>query len=182
MSQENTAKNMIVKIVVTGAILLVVAGIWFVKNAPPPDPAQPPSPEQASDTDFALDVTGEIDFEQLTSYGLPILIDFGAEWCPPCQAMAPVLEELNEELRGRAVIKYVDVDKYPALASQYPAYSLPTQVLFDANGEPFRPPDPQAVRLNLYALKDTEEHVLTTHTGLLTKDDMLALLTAMGME
>lgn len=52
--------------------------------------------------DFSLYVTEKIDLEKLKSYGLPIIIDFGADSCIPCKEMAPVLLELNAGLRGKA--------------------------------------------------------------------------------
>ncbi|MFM1843189.1 MAG: Thioredoxin [Cyanobacteriota bacterium] len=70
-------------------------------------------------------------FEQMLNHSpRPILVDFYATWCGPCQMMTPVLEELGNHLRGRLQIVKIDTDKYPALASQYGIQALPTLVLF----------------------------------------------------
>jgi len=62
---------------------------------------------------------------------LPILVDFWATWCAPCRAVAPVLEELSEELAGKVTIGKLDVDANPMLSTQLRIQSIPTMVLFD---------------------------------------------------
>jgi thioredoxin len=75
-------------------------------------------------------------FEDLLSGSdVPVLVDFYATWCGPCQMMVPILEQVNAQLQGRLQIVKIDTDKYPQLASQYQVYALPTLVLFK-NGQP----------------------------------------------
>lgn len=70
-------------------------------------------------------------FQQLLSGSdLPVLVDFYATWCGPCQMMAPILEKVNAQLKGRLQVVKIDTDKYPQLASQYQIQALPTLVLF----------------------------------------------------
>lgn len=71
----------------------------------------------------------------LASTNLPVLVDFYATWCGPCQMMAPILEQVNAQLNNQVQIVKVDTDKYPRLASQYQIQALPTLVLFQ-NGQP----------------------------------------------
>jgi protein disulfide-isomerase len=68
--------------------------------------------------------------EMLSGSDLPILVDFYADWCGPCQLMARELEMVNAELQGQLKIIKIDTEKYPELASQYQVYALPTLVLF----------------------------------------------------
>jgi thioredoxin 1 len=65
----------------------------------------------------------------------PVLIDFWAEWCPPCHAIAPSLEELSQELAGQVTIKKLNIDDNPRMAIKYGVRSIPTLIIF-RNGEP----------------------------------------------
>jgi thioredoxin 1 len=65
----------------------------------------------------------------------PVLIDFWAEWCPPCHAIAPSLEELSTEFAGQVAIKKLNIDDNPRTAITYGVRSIPTLILFK-HGEP----------------------------------------------
>ncbi len=69
----------------------------------------------------------------LSNSDVPVLVDFYATWCGPCQMMAPILEKVNAQLKGRLQVVKIDSDKYPQLASQYQIQALPTLVLFKAS-------------------------------------------------
>ncbi len=60
----------------------------------------------------------------------PLLVDFWAEWCGPCRAVAPTLEELADRYRGRATIAKLDVDANASSASRYQVQAIPTLILF----------------------------------------------------
>lgn len=72
--------------------------------------------------------------ELLTGSDLPVLVDFYATWCGPCKMMAPILEEVNQQMKNKIRIIKIDTDKYPQLASEYHIEALPTLVLFK-NGQ-----------------------------------------------
>ncbi len=180
MNDEVTVKSkkgLAVKIIIPVLLICIVAGIWILKNR-----------NKGQDTvstdmsDFGLHVTEKIDMEKLKSYGIPIIIDFGSDSCIPCKEMAPVLEELNSELKGKAIIRFVDVWKYPDLAEGYPVSVIPTQIFFDAEGRPYSPEDPETLQLKQYTLKTTGEHVFTAHEGGVTREQLLSALKEMGLE
>jgi thioredoxin 1 len=60
----------------------------------------------------------------------PVLVDFYAEWCGPCHAMAPVLKEVANEFSEKVKIIKVDIDKNPAASTLYKIISIPTMILF----------------------------------------------------
>ena len=68
--------------------------------------------------------------EMLSGADVPVLVDFYADWCEHCQMMAPILNQVNSQLQGKIRVVKIDTEKYPALASQYEIYALPTLVLF----------------------------------------------------
>lgn len=69
-------------------------------------------------------------FDQLINARKPVLVDFYAEWCGPCKAMKPVLDEVKSEVGDRAVIVKVDVDRNRPAASLYGVNSVPTLMIF----------------------------------------------------
>ena len=73
--------------------------------------------------------------EFFASSKLPVLVDFYAPWCGPCQLMGGIMDQVDEMMSEKINILKVNTDKYPALASQYRVYALPTLVLFK-DGEP----------------------------------------------
>ncbi|MGL4397455.1 MAG: thioredoxin [Hyphomicrobium sp.] len=62
----------------------------------------------------------------------PVLVDFHAQWCGPCKAMAPALDQVAEELKGKVKIVKVDVDENPKVTGTYGIRAMPTLILFKA--------------------------------------------------
>lgn len=74
-------------------------------------------------------------FADLTNTDKPVLVDFYADWCAPCRAMKPVLEDLKSQMGEDVSIFKIDVDKNQSIAERYAIRSIPTLILFK-NGEP----------------------------------------------
>ncbi len=201
--EQKKKSTMLIKILVPAFIVIVVAGIFLFKNLPGEDTidkgdtahtAQNDVPEQKSEqpgadkidvdfksSEFDLDSTNSLNIEELLSYGLPVLIDFGADSCIPCKEMAPVLEELNKELRGKAIVKFVDVWKNNDAAGEVPLRVIPTQFFFDKDGKPYIV-DESKFGFVMYKHKVTEEHVFTAHEGGMTKEEIMAIFKELGVE
>jgi len=60
----------------------------------------------------------------------PILVDFWAVWCGPCQVQGPIIEEVAKEMDGKAVIGKINVDENPASAQKFNVMSIPTLMIF----------------------------------------------------
>ena len=71
--------------------------------------------------------------EVIDASAVPVLVDFYADWCPPCRRLTPLLEKLSTELDGQLKIVKLDVDN-TSLASQFGVMNIPTMILFK-NGQ-----------------------------------------------
>ncbi len=154
------------------AIIIVIAGIWIFKNKN--------KTNNADNSDFELNITSNFDIEKLKSYNLPIIIDFGSEGCMPCRQMAPALKQVNNELRGKAIIRFIDVWEYPDLANGYPIELIPTQIFINKDGTPYAPKNAEELELQ-FVTDEQGNHTLTTHIGALTVEQMKSMLKEMGL-
>ena len=77
-------------------------------------------PQDVNDAEFGTEV---IDSE------IPVLVDFWAEWCGPCRAIAPVLESLAEDYNGKVKIVKINVDKETDLANKYNVSAIPSLII-----------------------------------------------------
>lgn len=67
--------------------------------------------------------------------GLPLLVDFSATWCPPCQKLKPIFHELGEQYRDRVNFVSIDTDDMPALAQRYDIQNIPCLIYMTPEGK-----------------------------------------------
>ena len=81
---------------------------------------------QVTDTNFDAEVLAATE---------TVLVDFWAEWCQPCKAMDPILEDLSQELAGKVKIVKLNVEENVGITTRYNVRAMPTMIVFK-NGEP----------------------------------------------
>jgi thioredoxin 1 len=72
----------------------------------------------------------DANFDETVKNNNVILIDFGADWCGPCRALAPAIEELAKEYTGKVLVGKLDVDENPKIAERFQVFSIPTLIVF----------------------------------------------------
>ncbi len=90
--------------------------VWIVVDMNSPEPKEQRSLSQVSST--------------IQHSTVPVLVEFYADWCPPCRVVAPLLEELTQEAAGRAKVVKVDMDADEGLANEYRVRAIPTFIAF----------------------------------------------------
>lgn len=108
--------------IIIGALILALAVFYLfakskMKNIP-----------VVEDSENILTLTDK-NFQHQTK-NRTVLVDFWAGWCVPCRMMAPVLNNLAEELNGNAFVGKIDVEQYQGLANKFKIRNIPTMVLF----------------------------------------------------
>lgn len=108
-----------------------------------------PLTEPSSKEDSNIQTLNLDDFKKMIATDQPALIDFHTVWCAPCRKMAPVIDEIEKEYVGKAVVKRVDVDKSQEVAKTYEISGVPVFMLF-VNGK-----------------------AVWTHNGIISKEDLI---------
>jgi len=77
----------------------------------------------------------DANFEETIKKNKLVFVDFWANWCGPCRALAPTVVELAKEYSGKVVVGKLDVDENPATAERFQVFSIPTMIIFKNGSE-----------------------------------------------
>jgi thioredoxin 1 len=121
-------------------------------------PDASPEPEQPATEAGEQAAPDEIDARAETAASLPRLVDLGRGTCIPCKMMAPILEGLQREYEGRAVVEVIDLREDAGAATDYGIRVIPTQIFFDSEG-----------------------NEVWRHEGFLPREDIVAKFAEMGV-
>ena len=83
---------------------------------------------------MALEITDKSFEDVVLKSDKPVMVDFWAAWCGPCRMVGPIIEELSNDFKGRAVVGKLDVDANQEFAAKYGVRNIPTVLVFK-NGE-----------------------------------------------
>lgn len=84
--------------------------------------------------DATIALTAKNFENEVKKFNLPVLVDFWAQWCGPCRMIAPIVEEIAQDLKGKLKVGKVNVDEEQDLAGEFNIMSIPTLLVFK-NGE-----------------------------------------------
>ena len=132
-------------------LLLALLSFWLLSGC---QSDTSPQEETALIPDLA-----SIPLEQALSSSLPTIAEFGRGICVPCKEMKPILEELATEYEGKLNVVIVEVDDHMDQVRQYGIMAIPTQIVFDSNG-----------------------NEITRHVGFWPKEEMVEQFRNMGIE
>jgi thioredoxin 1/putative thioredoxin len=119
-----------------------------------------------------LQITEQNFEREILDSDVPVLVEFGAEWCGPCKVVLPELEALSRDLAGKAKIVQIDIDKSPLIAQQMGVQSVPTFVVFQQG----RPVDGRQGAMRKAQLQQMLEPFLPRAAGALKAEEVQKLL------
>jgi thioredoxin 1 len=120
--------NNILKLLIILAIVFLIAGLIIFQG-------RDKATYKDGETSSSEKISTTKDSSDVIAKNLPVLIDLGRGTCIPCKMMLPILQELQEEYKGEAIIKIIDIRYDPEPVRFYKIRLIPTQIFFDALGK-----------------------------------------------
>lgn len=122
---------------------------------------RPERGQKTDQTDSQRKPTAAQQLDKITSgeLGKPAMVELGADWCPPCRQMKPIISDLKSSYADKVEILTIDVDANPDIARQYSVESIPVQLFFDKNGKQ-----------------------VSRHVGFYPKDEIIGQFSKMGIQ
>jgi thioredoxin 1 len=178
-----TDKKKLLKILAPIIIVILVAGVWVLKNIDfkkSDELINAVLVTPIEEEHFELDAK-TLDMSVLLQYNMPIVLDFGSDSCLPCISFYPILKAMHKEMYGKVIIKYIDVYEYGEIAQGYPVSVIPTQIFINADGTPYVPNKKLDIDFTIYNYNSNGEHAFTAHEGVLSQKELLAIIEDMGV-
>ena len=123
------------KIIIVVVLMVAIIGVISVKrNQSDKETNETLAPSSMGKVDEGQ-LPEEYKLENLTTKGIPVLVDIGADTCIPCKLMAPILEELKEEQQGKIIVQFLNLNQYPEAVDEYKISVMPTQIFYDVSGK-----------------------------------------------
>lgn len=135
-------------------IVFVSISMTLLAKGPATSAGPRPANPATQDSLFEFVATGDFKLEDVVGKGYPVIINFSAKWCGPCQKMKPHYNQANEDYRGKAILKTIDVDD-PSMQEIVRAAgvsAVPQQILFYADGS-IPSPERSAVLFEKYGVE-----------------------------
>lgn len=183
MRLNMTKKGAVLTLILVILVIAIIVVIVKQKNIPDTIPSQVVEEKQEDTSIFALKVTDKtgLNLEELKSYKMPIILQLMDDKDEICTSMQESLETLNAETKGKAIVKSINVEEYPEILSNagISDFRVPTQVLIDSNGNPYKTEESISTGFKLIKDEITKEHIFTFHDGDLTLNQMRYLIEQM---
>ena len=125
--KKRSRRSLIVKAAIVLVLVATVAGAFYLKE-------RSGAPEADANAASGSDASAVDSQKEQSRTALPRLVDLGAGKCIPCKLMAPILEELRKEYKGKFDVIVIDVWKDRSAGSKYRVRVIPTQIFYDAEG------------------------------------------------
>ena len=123
-----------------------------------------------------------INLEELKSYKKPTFINFGLSMCMACRDTRKALEAVDVEKPNSFIYQIAEIDKHPDIASDFSFTAVPTQVIYNADGTPYKPSEDADIKIKHYYSEDNGEILYSYHEGPLTVEEVRIIVKDMGVE
>ena len=118
-------KNILIFLLLTVIVVETIVGFTYINSI------------KKTDIFYHADTTEEID--ELRTLGKPLIVVFGADYCPTCINYKPYVKECAELFDDNVIVKYVDTVEHESIRNEYNIEFVPSTLFFDANGNPYQP-------------------------------------------
>lgn len=137
MNKKFDFKSITIVLLIFVILVETVAGFTYINNL---------TKKNSENIFYHADTIEEIN--ELKKEGKPLIVVFGADYCPMCINYKPYVKEFDELFSGEVIVKYIDTVEHEAIRKEYNIELVPSTLFFDKNGEPFNPSSELSLPMN----------------------------------